>query len=1278
MPLDDNETVDTDGDGIGNNADTDDDGDGVADGEDAFPLDDSESLDTDGDGIGNNADTDDDGDGVPDASDPNPLVEDLDSDADGVLDLFDEYPNNPANFTDTDGDGIYDFFDTAPADASIAKAVKFDLQRVAKAGVSESLTAAEASVSLDKPEWRTQIASWLKAVGDFLLIPATIAQDVGPDVTSQLASKTNLIAWSEGGSVLSDVIQSNQSMFVAEAVLHPNGGSAYVLTSPSIQRALSDGGRLELQVDSCQLYQVFLDQGGGFTCLLDENDPEIRTVLKSGVWRDDFLRAGISFRNDGVAVLESSQGPMVLQEDGSYQIFNEISREAPAGYVKNTEIIVWLDDDHIGIATNIFPESGGATTTYWTAFNVDTGEEVAEIEGTDFRIVAHDGSLYTTDGRVAWTGDGFQSDGQYYSAVQDVEGNLWDKGGVYGLTLTDQERGLQLSLGEEGTEGPNIYLSSGTGTRITYRDYAFDGDWVLSKYARHSSDTIKSVLGVVYEPNTKLFIDLPAPSGAFIKLYDPDLWYYLRSGDEVDDVAITYEVELASGGTEERQFVFPIEAIEDFAAFDSAIYDASTYANGYEILEQKGEGIALEGPNPEPEESAFCLFNVVSQQQRCAELEGYSVLRTDLENIRNNIERHYPASYYACPDNSCQAMPGVQNVVFGGEGLLAFFKDSADNQYYKASADLEEFMLYGDDALTVTPVVNGAGESEIVASSTSLVAEVQREVDVSRLEPFEYDFETNSITIDYGLPLAARIAAPRISVTLEGTGERIAVESVASPSPSVVEYALDESVLDFVGPVTASIDLIAEPHPTPMFFVKNSPLRHGWSDTRSITVGPPDGDDDGVADRIDVFPLDPNEWADTDGDGVGNNADADDDADGVFDTTDAFPLDPNETQDTDDDGVGNNADKDDDGDGVADISDAYPLDPYRGFGLGLSDVDGVRLSFSGVQVVDYIDGVTENTHYLDPSATNGVLDLSVPGPLDLSNLYDLVGSSNQGKAPVIRFALDSVPSSGSSGRATIITRIFDGSDVERNPGERVISATAVIDWASDGSKVTLSAPAQSSEVTLIDESGVGITRNFNNADSDVMSFTDSGPNTPSTLEMKLTSYINRNLAQVGLDPSGFFTEGDYSLSVEVIGLGMFDSLNEQFTRVEGSFSLTEDPIVYIYPLPRMVSSLHASSRAEAKPSRAVDRELCAEVLVKRDLGSVFGSGGGICWVDGRPDAEGPTVNDSDPNDGVNEIQILSVSNATGGNSVQDNGVAASPKPARIIVVDPVIAGEGGS
>jgi len=53
--------------------------------------------------------------------------------------------------------------------------------------------------------------------------------------------------------------------------------------------------------------------------------------------------------------------------------------------------------------------------------------------------------------------------------------------------------------------------------------------------------------------------------------------------------------------------------------------------------------------------------------------------------------------------------------------------------------------------------------------------------------------------------------------------------------------------------------------------------------------------------------------------------DSDDDDDGVEDSLDAFPLDPNESLDTDGDGLGNNADLDDDNDGVADLDDASPL-----------------------------------------------------------------------------------------------------------------------------------------------------------------------------------------------------------------------------------------------------------------------------------------------------------------------------------------------------------------
>ena len=53
-----------------------------------------------------------------------------------------------------------------------------------------------------------------------------------------------------------------------------------------------------------------------------------------------------------------------------------------------------------------------------------------------------------------------------------------------------------------------------------------------------------------------------------------------------------------------------------------------------------------------------------------------------------------------------------------------------------------------------------------------------------------------------------------------------------------------------------------------------------------------DSDVDGVPDALDALDFDASEWIDTDGDGIGNNADPDDDNDGVEDSIDADPLDP--------------------------------------------------------------------------------------------------------------------------------------------------------------------------------------------------------------------------------------------------------------------------------------------------------------------------------------------------------------------------------------------------
>lgn len=91
------------------------DGDGIMDKDDAFPNDPKEAVDTDHDGIGNNADTDDDGDGLPDAWEKryglNPLDTSdaaADTDNDGLNNLTEyQRATNPTQ-TDSDNDGMAD------------------------------------------------------------------------------------------------------------------------------------------------------------------------------------------------------------------------------------------------------------------------------------------------------------------------------------------------------------------------------------------------------------------------------------------------------------------------------------------------------------------------------------------------------------------------------------------------------------------------------------------------------------------------------------------------------------------------------------------------------------------------------------------------------------------------------------------------------------------------------------------------------------------------------------------------------------------------------------------------------------------------------------------------------------------------------------------------------------------------------------------------------------------------------------------------------------------
>ncbi len=213
--------------------------------------------------------------------------------------------------------------------------------------------------------------------------------------------------------------------------------------------------------------------------------------------------------------------------------------------------------------------------------------------------------------------------------------------------------------------------------------------------------------------------------------------------------------------------------------------------------------------------------------------------------------------------------------------------------------------------------------------------------------------------------------------------------------------------------------------------------RQGSDPTQAPSDTETDTDGDGVPDERDAFPDDPDEWLDSDNDGIGNNADPDDDndgmpdiwelqyspplnplfndaqldpdddlsvnlaeyqegtdptrapldnqtdsdGDGIPDYLDRFPNDPNEWLDHDNDGIGNNADPDDDNDGMPDEWErANGLQQYVNDALNDPDKDLIA------NIDEYLNGTNPK---------NAVPDRPIP-------LEPADGAGNQPLTPVLK------------------------------------------------------------------------------------------------------------------------------------------------------------------------------------------------------------------------------------------------------------------------------------
>ncbi|HET6399325.1 MAG TPA: thrombospondin type 3 repeat-containing protein, partial [Candidatus Thermoplasmatota archaeon] len=193
--------ADLDKDGIGDACDPDIDGDGWSNERDNCPRTvDPDRLDNDLDGLGDVCDEDDDNDGVKDQNlargevadncpfTYNPDQLDLngdgrgdacdgDFDMDGCLDIFDHFPQNPAECQDLDGDGIGDARDDDDDGDGIPDSLDADPRNAAHARSErdERAAALANAVTTDRLGWVAWAILGIIGVGALLLVVALVA-----------------------------------------------------------------------------------------------------------------------------------------------------------------------------------------------------------------------------------------------------------------------------------------------------------------------------------------------------------------------------------------------------------------------------------------------------------------------------------------------------------------------------------------------------------------------------------------------------------------------------------------------------------------------------------------------------------------------------------------------------------------------------------------------------------------------------------------------------------------------------------------------------------------------------------------------------------------------------------------------------------------------------------------------------------------------------------------------------------------------------------------------
>jgi len=261
-----------------------------------------------------------------------------------------------------------------------------------------------------------------------------------------------------------------------------------------------------------------------------------------------------------------------------------------------------------------------------------------------------------------------------------------------------------------------------------------------------------------------------------------------------------------------------------------------------------------------------------------------------------------------------------------------------------------------------------------------------------------------------------------------------------------------------------------------------------------------------------------------------------------------------------------------------------------------STEDNFKLSTASITLTDYLGSEANDTnvHQLYPSVTaDATLAANLNGgTMDLTNLSNVVSSdSSLGKSPILSFKLSNVPGAGKAGTASITMKLFDGEDANQESGERLLQTTLSLNWSSDGSEVTVTFPEQTLTVDYFTADGALTQRTLTNVDPDTLTVTKDGVGSTSTLDLRITSFFSGEGDASGADLTGFITEGNYFFDVSFTGLNFVDSNDTTFSKIQGSFAVTNSPGIAAYVEDIVINEGEGPATIVVTLSRAASSEV---------------------------------------------------------------------------------------